>query len=603
MMQGAGRVTQRLGFRLAVLMALALLPLGIVAYAQTRNLTAEAQARTEAALLGATLRAAAGEVGAIQQARGLVQGLSALMPTLAADNARCVAALSGAQEHADRVTLLAYVPVSGLMTCSSTGQAFDYSRNPQFLETLALRDPFFIVNRKGPVLGESVLGVEEPVFDAQGTKIGSVSAWLPHSRLNESSAKDLLAADGTRRTSISFWTFDVQGEVLTSSLGLDGVRAVLPAGRDLAELARTREGVFRDLSASGERRTYAIVPLAEGDLFLMSSWNAQAASRFERLGLDPRLFPLLMWVAGLLVSIWAAELLVGRHVRILHRSISDFASGDRRRQEIDVRGAPLELRQMAEAYLSMTDSITQDEAHLEDTIHQKDVLLREVHHRVKNNLQLIASIMNMQMRRSANPETRGLLRGLHDRIMSLATIHRGLYQTSGLADVRADELLADIVAQIVSLGSVPAERFEVTHDFEEIRLIPDQAVPLSLLLTEAMTNALKYGGGTGGGPGGAKGRIALSLRRTGEGEARLEVANSVGPAPMGPAEAPGGTASQGTGLGAQLIAAFTQQVGGRIAQGMQGQTYSLRVDFPISALSNAEFRDHPAGKLRVPKSA
>ena len=596
MTPGSGLVTQRLGFRLAVLMAMALLPLGIVAYAQTRNLGNEAQARAEAALLGATLRAAAGEVGAIQQARGLVQGLAAVIPDVADDTARCVATLAEAQQHAGRVTLLAYVPVSGLMTCSSTGQAFDYSRNPQFIDTLALRDPFFIVNRNGPVTGESVLGIEEPVFDGEGTKIGSVSAWLPHSRLSEGSAKDLLGAGGADPSSISFWTFDRQGEVLTSSLGLEGVDKVLPAGRDLAELARTREGVFRDTTASGEPRTYAVVPLAEGDLYLMSSWNAKAASRLEQWGVDPRLFPLLMWVAGFLVSIWAAELLVGKHVRILHRSISDFASGDRRRQEIDVRGAPLELRQMAEAYLSMTDAITQDEAHLEDTIHQKDVLLREVHHRVKNNLQLIASIMNMQMRRSANPETRGLLRGLHDRIMSLATIHRGLYQTSGLADVRADELLADIVRQIVSLGSVPAERFEVTHDFEEIRLIPDQAVPLSLLLTEAMTNALKYGGAAGG----QKGRIAVSLKRTGDGGARLEVTNSVGTEAMGPAEAAGAFT---TGLGAQLIAAFTQQVGGRIEQGMQGDRYRLGVDFPISALSNAEFRDHPAGKLRKPRSA
>ncbi len=55
----------------------------------------------------------------------------------------------------------------------------------------------------------------------------------------------------------------------------------------------------------------------------------------------------------------------------------------------------------------MTETILHDEAEMEDVVHQKEVLLREVHHRVKNNLQLIASIMNMQMRRATSPEVRG----------------------------------------------------------------------------------------------------------------------------------------------------------------------------------------------------
>ena len=590
MIAGLRRVSQKLGVRLAVLMALALLPLGIVAYAQTKNLAREAQARTEAALMGATLRAAAGEVGAIRQARGLVEGLAADSGLLVGDGARCNAAMADAKRRVERVVLLNFVSTSGMMRCSSNGMQYDYSDDPLFLKVRDDPEPSFLVNKSGPVTGQSVLGVLEPVFDAEGRKTGFVSAWLPHSQLNERVAKEMLTDRGGDRSSISFWTFDRQGEVLTASLGLDGVRAILPANHRLGDVAAQQDGVFRDVTASGEERTYAVVPLADGELYLMSNWNSRDVTTWERLGVDPRLFPLLMWVAGLLVSIWAAELLVGRHVRVLHRSIKAFASGDRRRQEIDLGSAPLELRQMAEAYLSMTDSITHDEAHLEDTIHQKDVLLREVHHRVKNNLQLIASIMNMQLRQSRNPEARSVLRSLHDRIMSLATIHRGLYQTSGLADVRADELLPDIVRQIVDLGSGPVARFEVSERFDDIRLIPDQAVPLSLLLTEAMTNAIKYGGSSEG----RKGSIHVSLTRIGPSEARLSVTNSVSPGEDRPRGESFGLAS---GLGAQLVSAFAQQVGGHLVSGMVGDTYVLTVEFPVSALSNAEHRDHPAGRL------
>ena len=119
-------------------------------------------------------------------------------------------------------------------------------------------------------------------------------------------------------------------------------------------------------------------------------------------------------------------------------------------------GAPGELVELADAYGMMVDTILQDEAEMEDMVHQKEVLLREVHHRVKNNLQLIASIMNMQMRQARTLEARDLMKSLHDRVMSLATVHRGLYQTSGLTDVRANELMDDILRQLVRMAAAPA---------------------------------------------------------------------------------------------------------------------------------------------------
>ena len=117
----------------------------------------------------------------------------------------------------------------------------------------------------------------------------------------------------------------------------------------------------------------------------------------------------------------------------------------------------------------------------------KDATIREIHHRVKNNLQLIASIMNMQMRQTRTAEAKGVLRGVQERIMSLATIHKSLYQTTGLSDIRANELLADIIRQTLRMATGPGKRINVSTDFDAISLTPDQAVPLSLLLTEAMT--------------------------------------------------------------------------------------------------------------------
>jgi len=108
---------------------------------------------------------------------------------------------------------------------------------------------------------------------------------------------------------------------------------------------------------------------------------------------------------------------------------------------IGLRNAPGEIEELTGAYMAMTESVIRSEAELKDLVRQKEVLLRAAHHRVKNNFQLISSIMNIQLRSARSGEARDLLKNLQERIMSPATVHRGLYQTSRLADVRASELI------------------------------------------------------------------------------------------------------------------------------------------------------------------
>jgi two-component sensor histidine kinase len=230
----------------------------------------------------------------------------------------------------------------------------------------------------------------------------------------------------------------------------------------------------------------------------------------------------------------------------------------------------------------MTESVTRGEARLEDSAHQKEVLLREVHHRVKNNLQLISSIMNIQMRRAQSEEAKTLLRGLQDRVISLATIHRELYQTSGLADVRADEMFPDIVRQIIHVSTGAGQPVGLDSDFDDLRLVPDQAVPLSLLLAEALTNALKHSAAAPQ----DQSRIRVRLKRLGGSQAVLEVTNrSTGPA----ADLPHADLRSG-GVGSQLIAAFASQLGGQLDIGNADGEYNLRLIFTVTPLAEGEDR-------------
>ena len=138
-----------------------------------------------------------------------------------------------------------------------------------------------------------------------------------------------------------------------------------------------------------------------------------------------------------------------------------------------------------------------------------------------------------------------------------------------------------IVRQIVKMGAQPGRPFEVETGFDDIRLTPDQAVPLSLLVTEALANAMKYSVA----PAGELPQLSVTLKRADNGIAVVEVVNSA-------TAAPGGTpvADLGTGLGEQLIRAFAQQLAGTLERGSAEEFYRLRVEFPVNPLSDGEER-------------
>ncbi|KEO54280.1 sensor histidine kinase [Thioclava pacifica] len=565
-----------LGVRLALMLAVALFPLLIIAILQSTSVVREAQARSEAALMGETMRAVAGESRVIQHAQDAARVLANTVQPLVGNAEACSKWMREISQAFPNFSLVAFIPDTGQMTCSSTGQTYDFAGQDIYQRISKAKGTTFYVNRNAPVSNTSVLGVAQPVFNNIGQHIGIVTISMPHTELS-------LAEDGPKLADdrpLVIMTFDRDGTILTSSDGLSNTQAHLPADRSLKLLAQAGAVTFSGDSNRGNERVYSVVELVPDELYALGSWPAQAASALSPFAdISPVLFPALMWAASLLVAYFAMQKLVIGHVRKLSRAITNFATGSRIVGKLDLAGAPSEIRDLAEAYDRMTETILHDEAELEDMVHHKEVLLREVHHRVKNNLQLIASIINMQMRQARTPEAKGLMKGLQERVISLATIHRGLYQTSGLTDIRAQELLPDIVRQITRLATGPGRHIAVDCQIDDIHLTPDQAVPLSLLLTEAMTNAMKYASARQGTP-----KLDISLRR-GEGmQARLRVANTVDP------DAEQSETVDGTGLGSQLVNAFVQQLAGQMRIETLETEYILETDFALRPLVESELR-------------
>lgn len=569
----------RLGPRLVMTFGLALLPLALLSFIQTRQYEQEANARAEAALLGATVQVAGPQVDRIMQARGTAAALAPVVGVLKDDVAVCSATLRAvvAQSRGE-FSYAAFIPADGIVRCASMDQSLDMSGNPRLRQLLADPKPVMNVNPRGPVSGESVLIFTNPVLDRSGVLAGFLSVSVPHRALSPVEVPKTAGSGAP----LALITFDEEGTLLTSSIGLTDTAPLLPAGRELPSLVGVPAQSFTANSAGGETQVYAVVPLVRNRLYVLAVWpGAAAGAGLIEAAVPSFLFPVLMWAASLLVALVAAELQVLRHIRALRETITQFASGSRALPRLDFDTAPAELRDVGEAYERMAESVIHDEAELEDTIHQKEVLLREVHHRVKNNLQLIASIINMQIRKAQSAEAKILMKGLQDRVMSLATIHRELYQTSGLTDIRADELLQRIVRQLVRMGAQPGLPFEVETRLDDIRLTPDQAVPLSLLLTETLANALKYSAA----PVGELPQLNVSLRREREGQAVIEVVNSAAGAASAPL-----VGETGTGLGEQLTRAFVQQLGGTIVRELAGGVHRVTVTFPVSPLSHGEER-------------
>jgi two-component sensor histidine kinase len=218
-----------------------------------------------------------------------------------------------------------------------------------------------------------------------------------------------------------------------------------------------------------------------------------------------------------------------------------------------------------------------DEAELEGAINEKNVLLKEVHHRVKNNLQLIASIVSMKLRRATSHDAKNVLREVQMRVMSIAAVHRALYISSEDGRVRADELLKSVVDTTLEAGFVPSHSVEIKRHFEPVVMFPDQAVPLSLFASEAVTNALKYIGRCADGSA----ELTIELIAESETRARFTVYNSTG-TPMLPLDQ-----VKGSGLGRSLLDAFVQQLHGTPDIRATDDGFIASMTFPVLPFDEA----------------
>lgn len=217
-----------------------------------------------------------------------------------------------------------------------------------------------------------------------------------------------------------------------------------------------------------------------------------------------------------------------------------------------------------------TITLQQREHDLREAFARQDLLMQEIHHRVKNNLQIIASLMNLQASRIKLPEARAEFQSARDRVRALATVHRHLYAHGELHSIKMREFLVELCEQLFhAMGETPNDRIELDVSAPDVQISSDQAVPLSLIVTEAVSNAVKYAF-----PRGRRGSVSVRLV-TDDDDAELSIRDDGIGVPAGRVETESGTRD---GIGITLIRGFARQLGATLTvEEGDGTRYIVRM--------------------------
>lgn len=560
-----GDVLRGLTVRVLLFLSVALLPIGLIAIVQTRQINDQSQANAELSLLAVTEQIAAAERRVLQEAFGAAEALAAIVRLRRGDAQECSAFLRQYKEATTRYSMVGYVDADGRMHCSSLDGPHDFSQDQIVLRALLSDQRHAVAHAQNTNSAHPSTMVTVPVAEGQALA-GLMVLAIPHATFAAAPAPE------PPLSPLALLTFNEEGDILTTQKGLDAVHGEIPGDVSLAAFSGKDTKVFRTRNKSGEMRAYAVLPLVPDAVYALSVWPSDTP--FLRSDISTRLsalLPIFMWVASLVVAFWALNRLAITHIRKLGRQMRRFAINRMLPRDAMSPSVPTELVEMERAFIDMAQSILRDEAGQEAQIREKNILLKEVHHRVKNNLQLISSIMNMQIRQAKGDDAKSVLRRLQERILSLATVHENLYRNDNLARVDAGNLLHETVNQLLAVGLAPGSNVQVAQHYEPITLDPDDAAPLTLLTSEAVTNALKYLSAKKGG----KAHIRIDLRHHDDGLARLVIENSAFEAPK----------EVGTGLGAKLITAFTRQLNGQEQVTHENGLYQLQITFPVPELA------------------
>jgi two-component sensor histidine kinase len=437
-------------------------------------------------------------------------------------------------------------------------------------------------------LQEAVVIHAAPVLDDRSAPIGVLSLAIRLEWLSTIGQEPGLPPDAT------VYLLDRAGHVLVGpkAQGMD-TQAGLPDPETIRQVVAGHIRAFDSVGQDGIERHYAVNVIGDRELFVLLG---QPAARL----IEPLRTSLLMQigvlafvsVAAMAAALIGSRVLVTKWIGRLTEAASSMGVGQFSVKG-EFEGAPAEFRHLAETLNEMATRLQDREADLRQSLTQKQMMLREIHHRVKNNLQTVTSLLNLYARIPRGEAVKQAFADVQMRINALALVHRHLYESQDLQEVDLHPFMTNLCSLLQDGSGVPPRRVRLSVDIPHVRVTGDRAVPLALLTTEVLTNSFKHAF-----PNQRAGNISVRIAREDEGMARLMIADD------GVGQPERTTDREATGsMGQTLIEAFTRQLGGELTvAGPPGSVTTLRFRLESAPPAPAEDRRAPPAAERPARS-
>ena len=550
--------------RLIVLLALALLPASTLAVIQAVANYQQIKALTERNLLQSSAIVASEEKNEILAARNTLEELAGLREVVSFTPGACGQTLLRVQRESDKYGDLIVLRGDGILACSTS-----VAKTPSFAAeewfTRTLKNASFTVsgNVRLPESEEPTLLATLPLLAADKTVVGMVGLALRKSWL-----EDLVRRpDGQSLANTSVALLDRRGNIMAESVVGGAEHDWMPAAFVIGARLSGQAQVFQTEGRDGIERIFALAPLYEQQVFVVMGGVSGHLLQNPSLHLIAGLaYPVLMWAIAIAVAWFAVDRLVLKQILRLRKTANAYAEGRFEDRTPGIADAPQEIRELGMTMHKMADVISLHESELRKSLQEQKALLREVYHRVKNNLQVVSSLVNLQVSRANNEQERNALRTTQDRIHALSMVHSNLYETPELHRIKLQEFVPQLCEYLRQAQGGTAENVRMTFDIDAVQSEPERAVPLALLITEVVTNALKHGR-----PAGETGLLAIGLKQVDSENLVMTISDN------------GSTteAASPESLGGRLIHAFAKQLGGKV-EIANGNGFHLTLRMPAN---------------------
>lgn len=363
----------------------------------------------------------------------------------------------------------------GMVTCAETGQGLVGIPMPQLDWNERMRNGVELIEesgQRGMALGDPSVYMIRRQHDAEGNYTGSIGISL--------SLEDTVARMSSgQATGVSLSLVVPGGQVVGS-----GIVAGVPM-EWISDAAALERKTYRLTPDQGSPLDVVLLPLSSNGLWLMVGTPAPAQRASVILAV---MVPILVYLAALLAASWIADAMVLRWLERIRLRILDMRNASRyARLAPDMSRAPVELQQVAEAFDDLATRVSTHESDLQSALTQMKAAFREVHHRVKNNLQVMLSMLKLQGRGEPLPETQRALRISAHRVAMMAAVHHALLNEGDLDTVEALDLFNAICNQVEEQQGWIESGRRLLPEVSPGPLPADMAVPLGMFVLEAVS--------------------------------------------------------------------------------------------------------------------